>query len=463
VGVEFGHFDMTDKTDLLVIGGGPGGYPAAFKAAELGLDVTIVEERDVLGGVCLNCGCIPSKALLHAAEVLESARSAGEMGISLGEPNVDVAKLRGWKQGVIDKLTGGLKFLAGKHKVKVVQGWASFVDAKTVSIRGADGNQSQISFKNAVIATGSEPVHLPFAPDSDRIMDSTSALALADIPETLLVIGGGYIGIELGQAYAVLGSKVSVVEMLPNLLAGVDADLAKPLAKRLEGQFEEIRLGTKVSSMEETADGIAVVFDGGETVTYSKVLVAVGRRTNFGGLGLDNTTVKIGDDGFVEVDGQRRTTEQNVFAVGDVAGQPMLAHKATHEGYVAAEAAAGKKVVFEPAAIPAVVFTDPEIAWCGLTESEARERGIKVKVARFPWSACGRAATLGRSDGATKILFDPETELVVGVGIVGHGAGELIGEAVLAIEMGAVVEDLALTIHPHPTLSETIMEAAEGR
>ena len=454
---------MAEQTDLLVIGGGPGGYPAAFKAAELGLKVTIVEERDVLGGVCLNCGCIPSKALLHAAGVLESAEAAGEMGISFGEPKVEVTKLRDWKQSVIDKLTGGLKFLAGKHKVTVVQGRASFVDAGTVSVKAADGGESQISFRNAIIATGSEPVKLPFAPESDRIMDSTGALELADIPETLLVVGGGYIGLELGQAYAALGSKVSVVEMLPGLLTGVDADLAKLLVKRLEEQFEEIRLSTKVSSMEETAEGIEVIFDGGESVTYDKVLMAVGRRTNFEGLGLENTAVKVGADGFIEVDGQRRTAEPGIFAVGDAVGQPMLAHKATHEGYVAAEAAAGKKTVFEPMAIPAVVFTDPEIAWCGLTEGEAKEKGVSVRVAKFPWSACGRAATLGRTDGVTKILFEPDTQRVLGVGIAGHGAGELIAEGVLAIEMGAVVEDLALTIHPHPTLSETIMEAAEGK
>ena len=453
---------MTDKTDLVVIGGGPGGYPAAFKAAELGLKVTIVEERDVLGGVCLNCGCIPSKALLHAAAVLESAKSAEEMGILFGDPKIDTGRLRDWKQSVIDKLTGGLKFLAGKHKVTVIQGWASFVDAKTAAVTALDGGESQISFKSAIIATGSEPVRLPFAPESERIMDSTAALELTDISETLLVVGGGYIGLELGQAYAALGSKVSVVEMLPSLLTGVDADLVKPLAKRLEGQFEEIRLSTKVSSMQATDGGIAVAFDSGESVTYSKVLVAVGRRTNFDGLGLENTAVKVGADGFIEVDGQRRTTEPNIFAVGDAAGQPMLAHKATHEGHVAAEAAAGKKTVFEPMAIPAVVFTDPEIAWCGLMEGGAEEKEISVKVAKFPWSASGRAATLGRSDGLTKILYDSETQRVLGVGIVGHGAGELIAEGVLAIEMGAVVEDLALTIHPHPTLSETIMEAAEA-
>ena len=457
---------MTEKSaQLVVLGGGPGGYPAAFYAADLGMQVTLVDLQDTPGGVCLHRGCIPSKALLHVAAVLNEAREAPAFGVTFGEPQLDVDTLREWKNDVVRKLTGGLGMLGKQRKVEYLQGRGTFVDAHTLEI-ATDGDTIRLTFEHAIIATGSEPARIPGFPESPRVMDSTGALALPDIPETLLVVGGGYIGLELGQAYAAFGSKVSVVEMLPSILAGADADLSKVPQQRFKKQFEAIMVNTRVVEMKENGERIAVTFEPqgkeAETIEYDRVLVSVGRKPNSRDLGLENTAVKVGDDGFIEIDAQRRTAEASIFAIGDVAGQPMLAHKATAEGKVAVEAIAGKKTIFDPRAIPAVVFTDPEVAWCGLTEAEAAEQGIPVKVGRFPWAASGRATTLGRADGVTKIIADPETERILGVGMSGPGAGELIAEGTLAIEMGAVVGDLALTIHPHPTLSETIMEAAEA-
>jgi dihydrolipoamide dehydrogenase len=454
-----------DVKELVVIGGGPGGYPAAFYAADLGLDVTLIDLEETPGGVCLYRGCIPSKALLHAAAVLNEAREAGSFGVTFGEPQIDVDKLRSWKAGVVGKLTGGLGQLSKARKINFIQGRATFLDGNTLRVALADGGEETIAFKTAILATGSSPAHIPFAPESPRVMDSTGALELPDVPEKLLVIGGGYIGLELGQAYASFGASVSVVEMLPRLLAGADSDLVRPLHARLKKQFERIMLKTKVLEIEDTGSAVSVTVEGPdgkrESLTYDRVLISVGRKPNTRDLGLEHTGVEVGDDGFIVTDNQRRTAEPSVFAIGDIAGQPMLAHKATYEGKVAVEAIAGKKTIYAPQAIPAVVFTDPEIAWTGVTESEASEQGLNVKVSTFPWGASGRATTLGRSDGVSKIIAEVDTGRVLGVGIAGPGAGELIAEGTLAIEMGAVAEDLALTIHAHPTLSETVMEAAE--
>ncbi len=450
------------ETDLVVIGAGPGGYAAAFHAADLGLEVTMVDVRDRPGGVCLNVGCIPSKALLHAAQVIDEARHAGDFGIEFKDPSIDLDALRGWKEKVVDQLTGGLAQVAKARNVKYVQGRASFTDSHTVSVSG--GKVSEIAFQKAIIATGSRPSGIPGIDlESDRLMDSTGGLEIRDIPKKLLVVGGGYIGLELGTVYATLGSKVTVVELLDGLLPGVDRDLVRPLAKRLENLLHEIHLKTKVTAMKETKQGISVTLEGEleGNHTFDRVLVAVGRRPNSEDLGLENTSVKVGKGGFIEVDEQRRTSESHIFAIGDVAGQPMLAHKGMREGKVAAEAIAGQKSAFDNRAIPAVVFTNPEVAWSGLTEAEAKEAGIEVQVARFPWAASGRSLTLGRKDGLTKMVFEPETGRVLGVGIVGPNAGELIAEGTLAIEMAAVAEDLALTIHTHPTLSETVGEVAE--
>lgn len=456
----------TLTTHIAVIGAGPGGYPAAFHAADLGMDVVLIDRDPNPGGVCLYRGCIPSKALLHSAQIIQQAREGADIGITFGEPDIDLAKLRDWKCSVVNKLTGGLGVLTKSRGITFLQGTAQFQDAHTLVVAGADGEQTTLTFKHAVIATGSIPVKPRLVPDSPRIMDSTAALALDDIPGSLLVMGGGYIGLELGQAYAAWGVKVTVVEMQASLLPGVDADMVKVLAKAIHEQFEKVMLRTRVTAMEEQGDHVAVSFEGPEGNAFSerfdKVLVAVGRRPVSDGLGLENTNVKVGDDGFIVVDEQRRTTEPHILAIGDIAGQPLLAHKATHEGRAAIEALHDGKTVYEPRAIPAVVFTDPELAWCGLTEDEARRAGLDIKVGAFPWQASGRAATLDRSHGLTKIIADRASGRVLGMGIAGHGAGELIGEGVLAIEMGAVAEDLALTIHAHPSLSETIMEAAES-
>ncbi|MDA0991486.1 MAG: dihydrolipoyl dehydrogenase [Verrucomicrobia bacterium] len=454
------------KTQLVIVGGGPAGYPAAFAAADHGMDVTLVDMEENPGGVCLYRGCIPSKALLHIAAVINEAEEAEAFGLTFGKPKLDVDKLRGWKESVVSRLTGGLGQLSKQRKVNRIQGRATFVDAHTLTIQLNAGGEQRLSFEHAIIATGSRPSTIPIAPKSPRVMDSTGALAIEDIPKRLLVVGGGYIGLELGQAYASFGSSVSVVEMLPNLLSGADKDLAQVLIQRLKKQFEAIMLETKVLSIEEVDNAIRVRMEAkdGKAIdeVYDRILISVGRRPNTENLGLENTKVVVTDRGFIEVDPQRRTAEPSIFAIGDVAGQPMLAHKATHEAHVAVEALAGHKRIYDPAAIPAVVFTDPEIAWCGITEAEAEAQGLAFTVAKFPWAASGRATTLGRSDGLTKLIVENETTRILGVGIAGPGAGELIAEGTLAIEMGAVARDLSLTIHAHPTLSETSMEAAEA-
>ncbi len=449
------------STHLAVIGAGPGGYSAAFLAADLGMEVTLIDLEPVPGGVCLLRGCIPSKALLHVAKVIDESREAANWGVTFGKPKIDLDRVREWKNKVVEDHTGGLAGLAKRRKVRYVQGRARFRSAHSLDVDTPGGTES-ISFTHAVIATGSSPARLPGFPESPLILDSTSALEVEDIPKRLLVVGGGYIGLELGTVYAALGSAVTVVEMMPGLLPGVDADLVRPLAKRVESRFEAAHLETKVASITEVKNGLKVTFEGkkaGED-TFDRVLVSVGRKPLSSGLGLETTAIRPDDHGFISVDTMRRTAEANIFAIGDVVGEPMLAHKASHEGRAAVEVMAGKPAAFEPAAIPAVVFTDPEIAWAGLTENEAKERGLSVSTPKFPWAASGRASTLDRHDGITKLVIDTETERVLGVGICGPGAGELIAEGVLAIEMAATAKDLELTIHPHPTLSETVMEAA---
>jgi dihydrolipoyl dehydrogenase len=458
-----------NSTQVAVVGGGPGGYGAAFMAADLGLRVALVDLEPNPGGVCLYRGCIPSKALLHAAKVIGESRQAADWGITFSEPKIDLDKLRAWKDGVVNKLTGGLGQLSRQRKVDFIRGRATFLDSRTLKIEGQDGER-RLVFENAILATGSRPAAPPaLSLDSrraPRIMDSTAALELNDIPKTMLVIGGGYIGLELGTVYAALGTQVSLVEMTSGLLPGVDRDLVSILARRVDQIFHSVMLNAKVVEMKEEKNGVRVRIEGteigGDESAYEKVLVAVGREPNSGGLGLEKTKVIIDARGFIQVDAARRTAEPTIYAIGDVAGEPMLAHKATHEGRVAAEAISGRAVAFEPRAIPAVIFTDPEVAWCGLTESQAKEEGRPVKVTRFPWGASGRAATLDRGDGMTKLIIDPESERVLGVGITGVGAGELIAEGVLAVEMGAVASDLELSIHAHPTLSETLMESAQA-
>jgi dihydrolipoamide dehydrogenase len=454
------------KTQVAVIGGGPGGYAAAFLASDLGLDVTLIDPEKNPGGVCLYRGCIPSKALLHAARLVFEAREADAWGLSFSGLKIRPAKLRNWKNEVVARLTGGLGELVKQRKISHIRGIAAFENNKALSIKEAGGGQRSLAFEYAVVATGSVAAAIPqLVLDSDRVLDSTSALNLEDVPPKLLVIGGGYIGLELGTVYAALGSRVTVVEMTSGLLPGVDRDLVRFLEKRLAKLFDAILLQTIVKEIKARKNGLKVTLEGpdidAKARIFDKILVAVGRRPNTAGLGLQNTRIEIDEHGFIQVDEQRRTAEANIFAVGDVAGQPMLAHKASHEGRVAAEVIAGRKAAYEPAAIPAVVFTDPEIAWAGLTETQARENGIKYQAAKFPWAASGRAATLNAGDGVTKLLVDPESERILGAGIAGSGAGEMIAEAVLAIEMGANVTDVGLSIHPHPTLSETIMEAAD--
>ena len=456
---------MSETTiQLLVIGAGPGGYPAAFHAADRGLKVILVDRDPEPGGVCLFRGCIPSKAILHAAHVLEAAREAPAMGITFPEPVIDIPALRTWKESIVRQLTGGLGQLTRARGITFIQGEAAITGPHSATIRTAGGETRTVQFDNAIVATGSEPVRASFLPDLPGIMDSTAALALDALPESLLVIGGGYIGLELGQAYASLGTRVSVVEATATLLPGVDPDLVKPLAAHLKTRFAAIQLGTRVTGVQPDAGGFRVTLEGPDhppEARFDRVLVAIGRRPVTAGAGLETAGIHVDAKGFITVNDRRRTSCDSIYAVGDVAGQPMLAHKATHEGRLAVEAILNGKAVYEPRAIPAVVFTDPEIAWCGLTEDEARRQGLDIRVAVFPWQASGRAATLSRREGITKIIADPEGGRILGVGISGTGAGELIGEGVLAIEMGAVAEDLALTIHAHPSLSETLMEAAQ--
>lgn len=460
------HDTIPATAQLVVIGAGPGGYAAAFRAVELGRKVTLIDPEANPGGVCLHRGCIPSKALLHVAKLVSEAEEAVDIGVTFSKPKIDLERVRSWKDEVIGKLTGGLGGKVDKMKITYVRGMAQFKDARTLTVTTIDGAVGEMVFEQAILATGSRPIMLPgVATDSARIIDSTGALEIAAVPASLLVVGGGYIGLELGSVYAALGSKVSVVEMTDGLLPGCDRDLVSVLKRRLDRKFAEILLNTRVADLREQKNGVMVTLEvkQGKPVKkrFDQVLVAIGRRPNSGQLGLENTKVKLNERGFVEVDGQMRTAESHIFAIGDIAGEPMLAHKAYGEAHVAAEAAVGRNSVFDPRAIPAVVFTDPEIAWCGLTETEARANKIKVKTAKLPWRGNGRTLTLGRDDGITKLIIDPETDRVLGVAVAGPGAGELIAEGVVALEMAAVSEDLRRSIHPHPTLSETIYEAAE--
>jgi dihydrolipoamide dehydrogenase len=457
------------SVQLVVVGGGPGGYAAAFLAADLGLTTAIVDPEANPGGVCVYRGCIPSKALLHVADLLEESRQAKSWGIEFGEPKIDLAKLRDFKNNVVKRLTSGTGQLVKFRKIQYLQGLAEITDAHKLHVKLVNGKEEDVQFEHAILATGSLPAIPPalkLPGDGDpRVMDSTAALDLPDVPKSLLVVGGGYIGLELGSVYATLGSAVTVVEMTPGLLPGADRDLVDVLAKRLSHTMKGVLLNTKVVQMKAEPKGIRVTFEG-ENVqekerTFDRVLVAVGRRPNSKIPGLERTHVQVDQRGFIMVDEQRRTHEPSIFAIGDVVGEPMLAHKASHEGRVAVEVMAGENVAFAPRAIPAVVFTDPEIAWAGLTEAQAAKENRQVTVAKFPWGASGRAITLDRTDGLTKLILDPSTERLLGVGLVGPDAGELIGEGVLAIEMGANATDLKLSIHPHPTLTETLMESAE--
>lgn len=456
---------MADEraSELIVLGAGPGGYAAAFLAADKGMKVTMISADERPGGACLNLGCIPSKALLHAAKLITDVREADQLGLHFQPPKIDVAGVRNYAVKIVDTLSKNLLELAKRRGVEYVRARGTFADSQTLVLD--DGTRRR--FQNCIIAVGSSPTRIPsLSLESPRVLDSTGALRLDELPASLLVIGGGYIGLEMGYVYAALGSKVTVVEMMDGLLPGVDRDLVRPLQARLSKIFTNIYLSTKVTKVAEAKNGIRVTLEGAEVKepeqTFERVLVAVGRRPNSRSLGLEKTKVQVDEKGFIKVDDQRRTTDEHIFAIGDVAGEPMLAHKATHEGKIAVEAIRGEPAVFDSRAIPAVVFTDPEIAWCGLTEAEAKRQKREVKVARFPWAASGRAATLARMEGVTKLVVDPETDRVLGVGITGAGAGELIGEGVLAVEMAASAQDLAMIIHPHPTLTETVGEAAES-
>lgn len=453
-------------TEVVVIGSGPGGYTAAFRAADLGKKVTLIEYYDTLGGVCLNVGCIPSKALLHTAKVLTEAQETSEMGINFAAPKVDLKKLRSWTETkVVKRLTGGLGMLAKQRKVTVVNGKAEFVSAHELNVTKSDGSKQSIKFDNAIIAVGSSPIRLPFLPDDPRIMTSTGALLLEDMPKELLVIGGGIIGMELGTVYDALGSKVTVVELTDGILPGVDKDLSAPLLKRMQKRFSKIMLNTKVTKVEAKKDGLYVTFEGAEAPTtpvrFDKILSCVGRAPNGKTVQADKAGVNVDERGFIPVDKQQRTNIAHIFAIGDVVGNPMLAHKAIPEGKVAAEVIAGKKHFFEPRCIPSVAYTDPEVAWVGVTEQEAKAKGLAYDKGVFPWMASGRSLSLGREEGLTKVIIDKASNRIIGAGIVGTNAGDLIAEATLAIEMGCDVEDVALTIHPHPTLSETICQATE--
>jgi len=456
-----------EQCEMLVLGAGPGGYTAAFRAADLGMKAVLVERWSTLGGVCLNVGCIPSKALLHAAKVIDESEDMGVHGIKFAKPEVDIDALRSWKDKVVGRLTGGLSGLAKQRKVNVVKGVGSFVDANHVEVVAEDGSRTVVRFDRAVIAAGSEAVKLPFIPDDPRVIDSTGALALEDVPARMLVIGGGIIGLEMATVYNSLGSRVTVVEMLDSIVAGADKDVIKPLFNRIRKRYEAILLKTRVTAVEATAAGMKVAFDGAnapaEPQLYDRILVAVGRSPNGKLIGAEKAGVAVDDHGFVQVmDTQMRTTQPHIFAIGDIIGQPMLAHKAVHEGKTAAEAASGLQSHFDARVIPSVAYTDPEVAWVGVTEEEAKTQGIKYGKGVFPWAASGRALALAREEGMTKLIFDEETERLIGAGIVGVGAGDLIAEAAHAIEMGSNAADIGLTVHPHPTLSETVAMAAEA-
>ena len=460
-----------NNVQLVVLGSGPGGYTAAFRAADLGLKVVLIERYATLGGVCLNVGCIPSKALLHTAKVITEAEETAAHGVSFSAPKIDLDALRNWKSNdVVAKLTGGLSQMAKQREVTVMVGNGQFTSPNQITVTADDGKITTINFENAIIAAGSQAIKFPNAPDDERIMDSTGALKLDDIPKRLLVIGGGIIGLEMGTVYDALGSKVSVVEFMDGLITGCDRDLVRPLQKRMEKRFEAIMLSTKVSKIEAKKDGIHVSFEGQgvdegqapkEAQIYDRVLVSIGRKPNGKNIGAELAGVNVDERGFIAVDKQMRTNVAHIFAIGDIVGQPMLAHKATHEGKVAAEVIAGHKVEFQALCIPSVAYTDPEIAWAGVTEIDAKAKGIEIEKASFPWAASGRALANGRTDGTTKLIFDKNTQRLIGAGIVGVNAGELLAEAVLAIEMGADAHDLGLSIHAHPTLSETICFAAE--
>lgn len=456
---------MSDmKTQLVVLGAGPGGYSAAFRAADLGIETVLVDARETLGGVCLNVGCIPSKALLHVAKVIDDAKDMAAHGVSFGEPKIDLDKVRGWKDSVVGQLTKGLSGMSKMRKVKHVQGYGKFTGSNTLEVEGKDG-KTTISFDNAIIAAGSEPVQLPFIPhDDERVIDSTGALEMKDIPEKMLVLGGGIIGLEMGTVYRALGSQIDVVEFLDQLIPAADKDIIKIYQKYVKDKFN-VMLQTKVTAVEAKKDGLYVTFEGkqapAEPVRYDKVLVAVGRRPNGSLLDAEKAGVKVDERGFINVDKQMRTNVSNIFAIGDLVGQPMLAHKAVHEGHVAAEVISGMKHYFDPRCIPSVAYTDPEVAWVGLTEKEAKEQGISVETANFPWAASGRAIASGRTEGMTKLIFDKESHRVLGGAMIGINAGEMLGEIGLAVEMGADAEDIALTVHAHPTLNESIGLAAE--
>ncbi|NKC19654.1 MULTISPECIES: dihydrolipoyl dehydrogenase [Pseudoalteromonas] len=451
------------KTQVVVLGGGPGGYSAAFRAADLGLDVTLIESRDTLGGVCLNVGCIPSKALLHVAKVIDDAAEMASHGVSFGAPQIDLDKIRSWKESVIGQLTGGLSGMAKMRKVTVVNGYGKFTGSNTIAVEGADGAKT-VTFDNAIIAAGSQPVSLPFIPEDDRIIDSTGALELKDVPEKLLVLGGGIIGLEMGTVYRSLGSAIDVVEFADQLVPAADKDVIKIYQKYVKDKFN-VMLSTKVVAVEAKEDGIYVSFEGKQApegqVRYDKVLVAVGRTPNGKLIDADKAGVNVDERGFISTDKQMKTNVDHIFAIGDIVGQPMLAHKAVHEGHVAAEVISGKKHYFDPKCIPSIAYTDPEIAWVGVTEKEAKEQGLSIETAVFPWAASGRAIASARTEGSTKLIFDKESGRVIGGAMVGINAGEMLGEIGLAVEMGADGEDLALTIHAHPTLNESIGLAAE--
>ncbi|KPV95384.1 Dihydrolipoyl dehydrogenase [Pseudoalteromonas sp. P1-9] len=451
------------KTQVVVLGGGPGGYSAAFRAADLGLDVTLIESRDTLGGVCLNVGCIPSKALLHVAKVIDDAAEMASHGVTFGAPQIDLDKIRSWKESVIGQLTGGLDGMAKMRKVNVVNGYGKFTGSNTIAVEGENGTTT-VTFDNAIIAAGSQPVNLPFIPEDDRVIDSTGALELKDVPEKLLVLGGGIIGLEMGTVYRALGSQIDVVEFADQLVPAADKDVIKIYQKYVKNKFN-VMLSTKVVAVEAKEDGLYVSFEGknapAEAVRYDKVLVAVGRTPNGKLLDAEKAGVAVDERGFINTDKQMKTNVNHIFAIGDIVGQPMLAHKAVHEAHVAAEVISGKKHYFDPKCIPSIAYTDPEIAWVGVTEKEAKEQGLKIETAVFPWAASGRAIASARTEGSTKLIFDKDSGRVIGGAMVGINAGEMLGEIGLAVEMGADGEDLALTIHAHPTLNESIGLAAE--